>query len=97
MSTDKKIAVVTGGGSGLGFAIADKFIRQGIETIIVGRDMEKLSQAKEKLGEGAHAVSCDLSNLSSIPALVEDILKRFGQIDILVNNAGINMKKFLQK
>lgn len=93
MSTDKKIAVVTGGGSGLGFAIADKFIRQGIETIIVGRDMEKLSQAKEKLGEGAHAVSCDLSNLSSIPALVEDILKRFGQIDILVNNAGINMKK----
>ncbi|HCL05679.1 MAG TPA: 3-oxoacyl-ACP reductase [Chitinophagaceae bacterium] len=93
MSSNKKIALVTGGGSGLGFAIAEKFIQQGIETIIVGRDAAKLEAAKEKLGKGCHTMSCDLSNLSAIPGLVQDILSQFGQIDILVNNAGINMKK----
>ncbi len=93
MSSEKKVAIITGGGSGLGFAIAEKFIANGITTIIVGRDQEKLSQAKAKLGEGCHTISCDLSNLASIPAMVQDIVNQFGQIDILVNNAGINMKK----
>ena len=89
----KKIAIVTGGGSGLGYAIAEKFIQSGIETIIAGRDKEKLNTAKENLGSLCHAMSCDLSVLSSIPAFVNTIIKQFGQIDILVNNAGINMKK----
>lgn len=93
MPTHKKIAIVTGGGSGLGYAIAEKFIQQDIETIIVGRDEDKLATAKEKLGKGCHTMSCDLSNLSSIPGLIQNILTEFGQIDVLVNNAGINMKK----
>ena len=88
-----KIAIVTGGGSGLGYAIAEKFIQAGIETIIAGRNKEKLNTAKEKLGKQCHAIACDISNLSSIPEFVNDIIKQFGQIDILVNNAGINMKK----
>ena len=88
-----KIAIVTGGGSGLGYAIAEKFIQAGIETIIAGRNKEKLNTAKEKLGKQCHAIACDVSNLSSIPGFVNDIIKQFGQIDILVNNAGINMKK----
>ncbi len=88
-----KIAIVTGGGSGLGYAIAEKFIQAGMETIIAGRNKEKLDTAKEKLGKQCHAIVCDVSNLSSIPAFVNDIIKQFGQIDILVNNAGINMKK----
>jgi len=89
----KKIAIVTGGGSGLGYAIAEKFTQSGIETIIAGRDKEKLNTAKEKLGLLCHAMSCDLSDLSSIPGFINAIIKQFGQIDILVNNAGINMKK----
>jgi NAD(P)-dependent dehydrogenase (short-subunit alcohol dehydrogenase family) len=93
MSTEKKVAIVTGGGSGLGFAIAEKLIAGGITTIIAGRDKEKLNKAKEQLGELCYAMSCDVSNLSSIPAFVENVLKQFGQIDILVNNAGINLKK----
>ena len=88
-----KIAIVTGGGSGLGYAIAEKFIQAGIETIIAGRNKEKLNTAKEKLGKQCHAIACDISNLTSIPGFVNDIIKQFGQIDILVNNAGINMKK----
>ena len=77
----------------MGYAIAEKFIQAGIETIIAGRNKEKLNTAKEKLGKQCHAIACDISNLSSIPGFVNDIIKQFGQIDILVNNAGINMKK----
>lgn len=93
MSTAKKVAIVTGGGSGLGFAMAEKFIQNGIITIIAGRDQEKLNKAKEQLGSLCHAIPCDVSNLSSIPAFVEEVLNQFGQINILVNNAGINLKK----
>ncbi len=92
MST-KKVAIVTGGGSGLGMAIAQKFTENGITTVIAGRDVDKLNKAKEQLGERCIAMQCDLSNLASIPAFVENVLQQCGQIDILVNNAGINMKK----
>jgi NAD(P)-dependent dehydrogenase (short-subunit alcohol dehydrogenase family) len=89
----KKVAIVTGGGSGLGFAMAKAFTENNITTVIVGRDEEKLRTAKEKLGDNCTYKTCDLTDLSSIPALVENIVKEYGQIDILVNNAGINMKK----
>jgi len=89
----KRVAIVTGGGSGLGLAITQKFIGAGIHTIIAGRDTNKLNAAKEKLGELCYAMPCDVSNLSSIPGFIKNVLKQFGQIDILVNNAGINMKK----
>ena len=91
-----KIAIVTGGGSGLGFAMAEKFTQAGIETIIAGRDKQKLDAAKEKLGSLCHAIACDVSDLSTIPGFVNNVLKQFGQIDILVNNAGINMKKLIE-
>jgi len=93
MSSEKKVALVTGGGSGIGLAIAEKFVANNIHTIIVGRTKEKLLEAKEKLGDLCSAVVCDLTELSAIPPMVADIIKNFGQIDILVNNAGINMKK----
>lgn len=88
-----RVAIVTGGGSGLGYAIAQKFIENGITTIIAGRDKEKLNKATEALGDLCHPIACDVSDLASIPAFVHEVLKQFGQIDILVNNAGINMKK----
>jgi NAD(P)-dependent dehydrogenase (short-subunit alcohol dehydrogenase family) len=90
---NKKVAIVTGGGSGIGLAIAEKFISAGIQTVIVGRDEQKLNAAKAQLGELCYPMPCDVSNLSSIPAFVEKVTAQFGQIDILVNNAGINMKK----
>jgi len=90
---NKKVAIVTGGGSGLGLAIAEKFTQNGIQTIIVGRDEVKLKTAKTQLGDNCTYKCCDLTNLSSIPALIENIIAEFRQIDILVNNAGINLKK----
>lgn len=93
----KKVAIVTGGGSGLGLAIAKAFTSNNVKTIIVGRDEEKLKTAKAELGENGFYKICDLSDLSTIPALIENIVAEFGQIDILVNNAGINQKKLFEE
>ena len=86
-------AIVTGGGSGIGLAIARKLVSLGVTTIIVGRDAQKLDNAKKSLGELCIPYTFDLSNLAGIPAMIKDLEQRFGNISILVNNAGINMKK----
>lgn len=93
--TEKKerIAVVTGGSSGLGVAIARKFADQGIFTIIIGRDKKKLDAAVAELCPMADRMVCDLSKLDCIPKFVNEISKKYGRIDILVNNAGIHLKK----
>lgn len=89
----KKVAIITGGASGIGFAIAKKFVKNEIRTILVGRDKGKLKNACNELGEMAGYMICDLAQLEGIPALVQNIIDNYGKIDILVNNAGMNMKK----
>lgn len=89
----QKIAIVTGGGSGIGLAIAEKFTQNNIRTIIIGRDQKKLDSAKQRLGGLCETVSYDVNELAGIPKLINDVAARFGKIDILVNNAGINLKK----
>ena len=91
----QRIAIITGGGSGIGLAIAKKFTHSGISTIIVGRHRDKLDAAKKLLGDLCHPIVQDLNDLPAIPGLVSRIVDRFARIDILVNNAGINMKKEL--
>ncbi|ETZ23970.1 SDR family NAD(P)-dependent oxidoreductase [Pedobacter sp. V48] len=90
---ERKIALVTGGASGLGFAIAEKFVENNIFTILIGRNEQRLEKARKQLGELTTAIAFDLNKLSDIPQLVADIEQKFGSIDILVNNAGINAKK----
>jgi len=92
-SNQRKLAIVTGGGSGIGLAIAEKFTQHKIDTVIIGRNEEKLQKAKSQLGELCHPMVFDINELASIPALIEKIITKYGRIDILVNNAGINMKK----
>lgn len=87
-----KIAIVTGGNSGLGFATAQKLCDNGIKTYIIGRTKYKTENACTEIGSNAIPVIFDLNNLVGIPAMIQDIAKN-GNIDILVNNAGINMKK----
>ncbi|WP_199417213.1 SDR family NAD(P)-dependent oxidoreductase [Chitinophaga silvatica] len=89
----KRVAIITGGASGIGMAITERFVADGIHTIIVGRDAEKLNQAKNKLGNLCYPYEFDLNQLSDIPVLIKKIKEEHGQIDILVNNAGINMKR----
>lgn len=90
---NNKIAIITGGNAGLGFAAAKKFCDSGITTYVIGRNPEKTKTACQVLGSNARPVIFDLNNLEEIPRLVSDILSEAGSIDILVNNAGINMKK----
>ncbi len=97
LGVGRKIAIITGGGSGIGLAITEKFVKNNIYSVIIGRDEKKLSDAKKKLGELCEPFSFDLNELDSIPQMVKNIIDRHKHIDILVNNAGINMKKeFLQ-
>lgn len=93
LTAEIKTAIVTGGASGLGYAIAEKFVNNNIRTIIIGRNEQKLQEAKEKFGELCSFIAFDLTNLPGIPGLVNRIVEEYGRIDILVNNAGINMKK----
>jgi NAD(P)-dependent dehydrogenase (short-subunit alcohol dehydrogenase family) len=92
-----KIAIVTGGGSGIGYAIAEKLVKSGILTIIIGRNQQRLTKAKEKLGDLCEPISFDLTTLNLIPRLVKQIIDKYGSIDILINNAGINLKKEFTK
>ncbi|AKD02270.1 SDR family oxidoreductase [Pontibacter korlensis] len=92
-NTATKTAIVTGGASGLGYAIAQKFVEENIRTIIIARNEQKLQEAKGKFGNLCSYIVFDLTNLPQIPELVTGIVEEYGKIDILVNNAGINLKK----
>lgn len=88
-----KTAVISGGASGIGFAIARKFIENKIRCILIGRDEQKLAKAASVLGNTCEYVAFDITRLNEIPAMIKDIYNRFRKIDILVNNAGIHLKK----
>lgn len=88
-----KRAVITGGGSGLGFGIAKTFIEAGAEVVIIGQNEQKLIDAKTALGEQCHYKQFNITQLDAIPSLVSDIESNIGPIDILVNCAGVHLKK----
>jgi NAD(P)-dependent dehydrogenase (short-subunit alcohol dehydrogenase family) len=90
---NNRIAIITGGASGIGFAIARKFVQNDIRVILIGRDKSKLKLACETLGTLSDFVGCDLSELDELPGVVKKITEMNGGIDILVNNAGMHLKK----
>ena len=92
-SLEGKIALITGGGSGIGYDIAQCMAHAGATVIITGRREHALQEATAALGESAHYVVNDVTELDTLEGLVETIVNTYGEIDILVNNAGINMKK----
>jgi NAD(P)-dependent dehydrogenase (short-subunit alcohol dehydrogenase family) len=92
-SLQGKIALVTGGGSGIGFHIAQCLTQAGAQLVITGRRESVLQEAVETLGNNARYFVNDITDLKSLPALIKRIEAEVGEIDILVNNAGINMKK----
>lgn len=93
-SLEGKKAVITGGGSGIGFAIAKTFIEAGAKVIILGRTKEKLINAQKELGEHCYYIPFDITELDKIPDLATKIEETRGPVDILVNNAGNHLKKF---
>ncbi len=86
-----KVALVTGGSRGLGLQIAEGLGDMGCKVAITARKADELAEAKKHLsqrGIDVHTIVNDLSKLDAIPAMVDEVLKRYGAIDILVNNAG---------
>ncbi len=88
-----KVAVITGGGSGVGKAVAKAFLDAGASVVIAGRDKAKLDAAAKELGHKMLTVECDVSEAEQCRKLIEAAVKQYGQVDILVNNAGTNLKE----
>ena len=91
----KEIVIVTGGGSGIGYTVAESFLKANATVLIVGRNPEKLEDAKKKLSKHAkakskiHAISADLSSQNEYNKLGQETIDRFGKLDILINSASI--------
>ena len=87
-----KNTVITGASEGIGFAIAEKFVKNGANVILISRNQDKLDEAAKvlsKYGTVVHTIAKDLSNIESIKELVFSINNIWSTIDVLVNNAGI--------
>ena len=92
-SMEGQVALVTGGGSGLGFGIAKCFVEAGSKVVIVGRRADVLDEAKMQLGGNCTAIPFDVTEKSRLGALVADIEENVGPITTLVNCAGAHLKK----
>ncbi|MDR5796428.1 SDR family NAD(P)-dependent oxidoreductase [Caballeronia sp. LZ008] len=91
MLLDKKLAVVTGASSGIGFATAQRFVSEGARVVISGRNQEKLRQAAQTLGENALCVVADAASQADMQRLYKAAVEHFQrEIDVLVANAGIS-------
>jgi NAD(P)-dependent dehydrogenase (short-subunit alcohol dehydrogenase family) len=83
-----KVAVVTGGNSGIGLAIAKQFVSEGADVYITGRRQSELDVAVTAVGEKATGVRSDVTDLADLDALYGTVKERSGRIDVLVANAG---------
>jgi NAD(P)-dependent dehydrogenase (short-subunit alcohol dehydrogenase family) len=84
-----KVAVITGGNSGIGLATAIEFAEQGAQLVISGRDQKTLDQAAKELGPEVLVVRADVAKLADIDKLFAAVRARFGRVDVLFVNAGI--------
>ncbi|MDX8525223.1 SDR family oxidoreductase [Mesorhizobium sp. MSK_1335] len=84
-----KIAVITGGNSGIGLATAKRFVAEGAEVFITGRRQEELDRAVKAIGSGVTAVQGDISRMDDLDRLFAKVRAKSGRIDVLFANAGL--------
>ena len=89
MSKNKKVAIVTGGSSGIGLATAKRLIADGAHVVITGRNQKALDSAVTELGDRATGIRGDVANLEDLDRLYAQVKKQFGHLDVLFANAGI--------
>jgi NAD(P)-dependent dehydrogenase (short-subunit alcohol dehydrogenase family) len=99
MAADTQVAIVTGAGSGIGFATAVKLAGEGKAIVVVGRDASKLEAVKKAINapDRVEIVAVDLTTDEAPKRVVDAAVSRFGRIDFLINNAGIGAPKPLHE
>ena len=90
MKLQGKVAVITGGNSGIGLATAQEFKDQGAQVVIFGRTQKSLKDAAQTIGNGTLAVQGDVTHLADLDRLYQQTVEHFGKVDVLVVNAGIS-------
>ncbi|MVM30959.1 glucose 1-dehydrogenase [Spirosoma sp. HMF4905] len=85
---NSKVAVITGGNSGIGLGIAQEFKKEGAVGAIVGRNQETLASAAAQLGDTFIAINADVTNLTDLERVFKETAEKFGKIDVVVANAG---------
>ncbi len=88
-----KVAVITGGGTGIGKVIAEDFAQHGAKVALLSRNLDRLKEVAveiQKSGREAGAFACDVSEPEAVRAAAKAVLERFGRVDILINNAAAN-------
>ncbi len=93
---EDRVVAVTGGGSGIGLALAERFARAGARVALLDRDGAATVAAAEALGERARAGVCDVSDPAMVREALEEVQGAWGGIDVLVNNAGISHRSRLE-
>jgi len=86
---NNKVAVVTGGSSGIGLATAQRFIADGAQVVITGRNQDALDAALAELGDRAFGIRGDVANLEDLDRLFAQVQEQFGRLDVLFANASI--------
>ena len=89
MRLQHTVAIVTGGGSGMGAAIAETYAREGAHVAVVDVDGDAAKKVARKIGNTAIAIKCDVTKRSDIDAAVLETASAFGGLNVLVNNAGV--------
>jgi len=89
MRLEGKVALITGGNSGIGFATAQQFVKEGAYVFITGRSQTKLDEAGKRVGSNVTGVQGDVSKLEDLDRLFAQIKKEKGRLDIVFANAGI--------
>src|SRR5437868_3145611 len=84
-----KVAVVTGGNSGIGLATAQRLQEEGAKVVIAGRTRKTLDEAGKTIGNGVVAVQADVAKLADVDKLYEEVSRKLGKIDVLFVNAGV--------
>jgi NAD(P)-dependent dehydrogenase (short-subunit alcohol dehydrogenase family) len=84
-----KVAVITGGNSGMGLATASLFVEEGAQVVITGRRQKDTEEAAKSIGKNVEAVAGDVANLADLDKLHDRIAKKYGRVDIVFANAGV--------
>jgi len=94
---DGRVALITGGNRGLGFALAQALAEAGANVVVTGRQQERAVESAATLaratGQRTMGLMVDVTDAQQIESMVQAVVKEFGRIDILINNAGINIRK----